>query len=144
MKICSFRTKNRLFGVDILDVKEVTAEKVFTRIPHAPSTMKGYLSIRGHIHLIFDLSLRLGYGPSEDHPAQKIILFEPKVGPDFGILVDSMGGVIEVPDAEISDRRSQAGGQEKQDRRTHSFGLGVSSVEEGLLIILDSRKLLGS
>lgn len=32
---CTFLSAGRLFGVPVLDVKEVTAEKRFTGIPHA-------------------------------------------------------------------------------------------------------------
>ena len=33
---CTFRVDGRLFGVDILDVKEVTAETTYTRVAHSP------------------------------------------------------------------------------------------------------------
>ena len=57
---CTFRVDGRLFGVDILDVKEVTAETTFTRVAHAPDEVLGLVNIRGHIYLALDLRRLLG------------------------------------------------------------------------------------
>ena len=59
---CSARSavNGRLFGVDILDVKEVTAETAYTRVAHAPDEVLGLVNIRGHIYLALDLRRLLG------------------------------------------------------------------------------------
>ena len=57
---CSFRVEGKLYGVDILDVKEVTTEMMYTRIAHAPDEVLGLVNIRGHIHLALDLRRLLG------------------------------------------------------------------------------------
>ena len=40
---CTFRLEGDLFGVNILDVKEVTTETSYTRIAHAPNRHNRFL-----------------------------------------------------------------------------------------------------
>ncbi|MBF0525581.1 MAG: hypothetical protein HQK56_10850, partial [Deltaproteobacteria bacterium] len=42
-QFCSFWLSGRLFGVDILDVKEINSEITFTPIFHASKEVKGYV-----------------------------------------------------------------------------------------------------
>ncbi len=61
MKICSFRLSDRLFGVNILDVKEVNSDIEITPIYHARDSIRGYMNIRGQIHLVVDLRTEFGF-----------------------------------------------------------------------------------
>src|SRR3954449_5061289 len=90
---CTFRVNDRLFGVDILDVKEVTAETTCTRVAHAPGEVLGLVNIRGHIYLALDLRRLLGLPATSVTDESRLVLFKPSVGSAFGVVVDQIGEI---------------------------------------------------
>ena len=142
-QICTFHIGKRLYGVDILDVKEINTETAFTPIFHAPPEIKGYVNIRGQIHLILDLRLMLGHESRETDDYSRLILFKQKVGESFGVLVDRIGDVAEVDEQVIEDRRQEEKGVPKsEDRRKTDLGAGVCKLDDALMVILNPKHLL--
>src|SRR4051794_4135318 len=90
---CTFRLDGRLFGVDILDVKEVTAGTTYTRVAHAPDEVLGLVNIRGHIYLALDLRRLLGMPATEVTGESRLLLFKPSVGSAFGVVVDEISEI---------------------------------------------------
>ncbi|MDH5637536.1 MAG: chemotaxis protein CheW, partial [Nitrospinota bacterium] len=71
LQLSTFRLNDRLFGVDIQDVKEINTEVTFTQIFHASKEVRGYVNIRGQIHLVLDLRILLGFEKKEpDHDSR--------------------------------------------------------------------------
>lgn len=141
-RFCTFSLAGRLCGVDILDVKEVNTENRFTRIFHAPPEVKGFVNIRGGIHLILDLKRILGFEESGPAPG-RLVLFKPSVGESFGVFVDGIEEVVEVDESQIEtgnylDRESQ-GEERAMDGEIIS---GVCRLEQSLLLIINADKLL--
>ena len=139
----TFRLAERLFGVNILDVKEVTQETVFTPVFHAPSEVKGYVNIRGQVHLVLDLSLLLGFEETKVSDSSRVVLFKPTVGDNFGVLVDAVGDVVEVDEKSIENRRKDENTDKPSDqRRVSEIGVGVCKLEKELLIVLNAVNML--
>ena len=139
---CTFLSAGRLFGVPVLDVKEVTAETRFTRIPHAPEEVLGLVNIRGHIFLALNLATHAGGARSHNSHGFAVRDFQ-------------------------ADRRPCVRHRRRSDRR-HRLGLGsarrkpcrtasrcrsisatdrrlistVCKLDDQLLIILDPRRFL--
>src|SRR5438309_4402146 len=90
---CTFRVNDRLFGVDILDVKEVTAETAHTRVAHAPEEVLGLVNIRGHIYLALDLRRLIGQPAAPVTGDSRLVLFKPSVGNAFGVMVDAISDI---------------------------------------------------
>ncbi len=144
-QICTFHVEDRLMGVDILDVKEVNTETEFTPIFHAPRAVKGYVNIRGQIHLILDLRIILGLEEKPMDETNRLVLFKHRVGENFGILVDRIGDALEVGEDLIEDRRkTDRGAPNAGERRTLDAAGGVCKLKQGLLIILNAGNLLKS
>jgi purine-binding chemotaxis protein CheW len=95
---CTFRVSGRLFGVDILDVKEVTAETTYTRVAHTPDEVLGLVNILGHIYLALDLRRLLGMPATDLTIDSRLLLFKSSVGSAFGVVVDEISE-IEAADA---------------------------------------------
>ena len=138
---CTFQSAGRLFGVPVLDVKEVTAETRFTRIPHAPAEVLGLVNIRGHIFLALNLATMLDVRDHTLSSEAQFVIFKPTVGPAFGIVVDQIGDIVSVSDHE-TESVSSGELQESHFRDRSSLISNVCKLEEGLLIILDPRKFL--
>lgn len=139
---CTFRLNGRLFGVDILDVKEVTAETTFTRMAHAPDEVMGLVNIRGHIYLALDLHQLLGQPAAVVTGDSRLVLFKPSVGDAFGVVVD-----------EISDiRTAEPSRIESFNRAEHEAAAGatdrvdliesVCELDDELLVVLNPRRFL--
>ena len=144
-QFCTFRINGRLYGIDIQDVKEVCPEAGFTPIFHAPQAVKGYMNIRGWIYLLLDLRRILELEEKAVDGASRVILFKPGVGENFGILADTIADIVTADQAQIENRRKQDRDlPEGTERRGIDIALGICKMEKELLIILNSRNLLGS
>lgn len=142
-QFATFHLGSRLFGVDILDVKEITPETSLTHIFHAAPEVKGYVNIRGQVHLVLDLRTLLGLENREVDSKSRVVLFKPEVGDDFGVLVDQINDIVTVDDQVIEDRRHNDGELlDKGERRVSNLGIGVCKLDSELLVILDSHRFL--
>jgi purine-binding chemotaxis protein CheW len=140
---CTFRVGGRLFGADILDVKEINTESNFTPIHHAPEQVEAYVNIRGRIYLLLNMARILGFEELPRDKRQRLVLFKESVGPDFGILVDAIGDIVEVPAHRIEDRRKSGGTPpEGVERRAPHVGSGVCKLKNELMVILSSKNIL--
>jgi len=139
---CTFRVERRLFGVDILDVKEVTAETTHTRVTHAPEEVLGLVNIRGHIYLALDLRRLLGMPATELTLESRLLLFKPSVGSAFGVVVDQISEI----------QTADANHIEKFTRNDHEFAAtnvqrvdlidSVCKLGTELLVVLNPRRFL--
>ncbi len=143
ISFCTFRVEKRLFGSNILEVKEISEQRHITRIHHAPKQVEGYVNIRGQIHVILNLREILGLSSEFCAKNPSMVLFKERVGPDFGILVDEIGDITEVPSSQIEDRCGAVlSTPEGSERRSANVDQGICKLKNELLIILDSRSLL--
>ncbi|MFO0909481.1 MAG: chemotaxis protein CheW [Isosphaeraceae bacterium] len=139
---CTFRLGERLFGVDILDVKEVTAETSYTRVAHAPDEVLGLVNIRGHIFLALDLRRLLGMPATTLTTESRLVLFKPSVGSAFGVVVDRISD-IQTADSE----RIEAFVPTDHERAATSLGrsdliAAVCELPDELLVVLSPARFL--
>ncbi|MDR0517544.1 MAG: chemotaxis protein CheW [Fibromonadaceae bacterium] len=149
MQMCTFRMANRLFGVNILDVKEVNENINVTPIYHAPPDICGYINVRGQILLVVNLRETFGFdqshraGPAN---AGRVVVFKSSVDEPFGILVDEVCDVISIEYGRIVDRRAGTGGvpQEIREMRRSrdNIVIGVCPLDKELLLVLNARCIL--
>ena len=139
---CTFRLDGRLFGVDILDVKEVTAETTYTRVGHAPDEVLGLVNIRGHIYLALDLRRLLGMPAAEVTGESRLLLFKPSVGSAFGVVVDQISE-IQTADANLIEVFTQNDHENAlaSVRRVDLID-AVCKLGGELLVVLNPRRFL--
>jgi purine-binding chemotaxis protein CheW len=139
---CTFRLDGRLFGVDILDVKEVTAETTHTRVAHAPDEVLGLVNIRGHIYLALDLRRLLGMPATDVTIDSRLLLFKSSVGSAFGVVVDEISE-IQAADANRIEPFTR-NNQETAGTNVHRVDLidSVCKLAGELLVVLDPRRFL--
>lgn len=145
IQTCAFSMEGRLFGFDILDVREVVVPLPLTVVHHAPKSVLGCVNIRGQVHLIVDLRRLFGFAPREPGPESRYVVFKPTVDEPFAVLVDAIAGVFPVPVDEIVDRRRNPTGRQPDAERRRAappLGQGVCQLEQGLLVVLNARAIL--
>jgi purine-binding chemotaxis protein CheW len=135
---CTFRVGTRRFGIHVLDVREVNRETALTPVPHAPPEVRGCANLRGQLHVVLDLGRMLGLESTPIGPDSRLVIFKPTVGEAFGILVEAIGDIVELPaDAVEAWRPEQQGPLPGGD-----LIAGVGKLADGLLVILNARRLL--
>ena len=136
----SFWVGGRLHGIDILDVREINSEITFTPIFHAPPQVRGYVNIRGQIHLVIDPRIPLGLsdtppGGPTGKSRKQLLVFKPQVGETFALLVDRIGDIIQVPIDRIEPPEASSAG-------TSAHSAGVCKLDGQLMELLDPRGFL--
>jgi purine-binding chemotaxis protein CheW len=140
VQLISFSIGSERFGVEILVIQEIIMMSAITEIPNSPEFVEGVINLRGNIIPVLDLRKRLrlrGVPRAEGFkPGTRILVVEIDENVT-GFIVDSVAKVINVPTSRISPPPDivMAG--------VHSqYISGVVHLDEGILIILDFRKIL--
>ena len=142
-QFCTFRIDQKLYGVNITDVKEVRPPVKFTPVFHAFEEVKGFVNVRGQIHLVIDLRVFLGFDEREIDKLGRIVLFKSHVGESFGVLVDAIGDVVEADETRIENMGNQ--NRETGDdgmRELSDLIIGNCKLDDKILTVLDSTLLL--
>jgi purine-binding chemotaxis protein CheW len=150
----SFTIDNKLFGIDILLIREINRQLEMSPVAHTPDFIRGLVNLRGQIVTILDLKKRLGRSTTHIGPdTHNIILksdselsgMRDDMNDDtlvtcldkVGLLVDAIGDVvtveddsaIEPPPANLNDIDGQ-------------FLSGVVKLENQLLAVLNVPQIL--
>ncbi len=148
----TFRLNDRLFGLDILVVREINRILDITPVPKAADHIRGLINLRGQIVTIIDLAVKLGL-PRRDigEESHNIILkteaelVAARLGRELhtsadlvGFLVDAIGDVVEADDNAIEPPSANV------DEAESRYLSGVIKTEAGLLVLLDLKELLSS
>ncbi|MDM8535774.1 chemotaxis protein CheW [Desulfobacterales bacterium HSG17] len=142
-QFCTFFIAQKLFGVNITDVKEVRPFSKFTPVFHASKQVKGFVNVRGQIHLVIDLRVLLGFESTEVDKLSRIVLFKSHVGESFGVLVDAISDVVETDETRIENMGNRK--LESSDvgmRKFTDLMVGNCKLDDKILIILDSKRLI--
>nr|WP_235017397.1 chemotaxis protein CheW [Nitrincola tapanii] len=133
----TFRVNNELFGIDVMQVKEVLRYVEITPVPGADHSVLGIINVRGNVVTVIDTRrlFRLADAPYDDDT--RIIIVELNDKEVIGLVVDSVDEVINLPANRI-DRAPNLSG----DESTRRFVQGVCYHNNILIILLDLSKML--
>ena len=147
IQLCTFYANDRLFGVRILDVREISTSLSTTPIPHAPKAVRGFTNIRGQVLMVLCLRTLMGYPLCDGNQKERLVLFKNSVGPNFGIAVDKIGDIIDIDPTTIIDRRKNGStpppGVERRQERSELIE-GVCMRDESLVMVLKGHALLNN
>jgi len=143
-QFCTFWIGKHHYGVDILQVKEINSGVTLTPIFHSPKEIRGYVNIRGHINLVIDLRIIMGFDRKEIDEMSRVVLLKDNVGDSFGFLVDKIGDVFIIDESEIEDKKNEEDiYNEKFEKKTMEKDLieGVCKLDNNLLVLLDAKNI---
>ena len=133
----AFKLGEEEYGIDILKVQEIRGYENVTRIANAPEFIKGVINLRGIIVPIVDMRIKFNLGePSYDQFTVVIIL--SIAGRVMGMVVDSVSDVTTLHPDQIRPA-PQMGSALNTD-----YLVGLGTVEERMLILLDIERLMSS
>jgi len=88
------------YGINISYIHNIVRMQSITRVPKAPSYMKGVINLRGEIIPVMSLRLRFGMEATEYTNTSRIIIVKVS-GQAIGIIVDEVEEVINLRDADM-------------------------------------------
>jgi len=90
-----FRVSDEIYGINIMDIKEIIKPREVTEVPRAPSFVSGIISLRGVIIPIIDMLDRLGLPRESVTGRERVIVV--RHGEAFsGLLVDEIIQVVTI------------------------------------------------
>lgn len=131
----TFRLENEIYGVNVMQVKEVLRYSEIAPVPGAPSFVLGIIHLRGTVVTVIDTCQRFGLPTGDITDATRIMILEVE-GHIIGILVDAVSEVVYLRQSEIE--ASPNVGSEDSSK----FIQGVCHKNDTLLILVDLDKLL--
>jgi purine-binding chemotaxis protein CheW len=134
-KISTFRVDGELFGVDALQVQEVSRYLELTPVPLAPAAVGGVMNLRGEVVTALDLRRLLGRPdrPATEKPMNVVLRGE---GGSVSLLVDDIESVEDVEDSAFEPIPDTVTGAARE------FLSGAYKLPDGLLLTLDVARVL--
>jgi purine-binding chemotaxis protein CheW len=138
-QLVTFQLGEELYGVNIMDVKEIVRIQDIRAIPNAPTYVEGIFNLRGEIIPIINLHkrfhIRRAFSSEEDEMLSGFIIIDID-GMKLGIIIDRVSRVVTVEKEEVQPPPQMLTGIGTEYIR------GVVRQEEGgYLIILNIRDL---
>ena len=137
-QLVTFQLGEELYGVNIMDVKEIVRVQAIRPIPNAPMYVEGIFNLRSEIIPIISLHkrfhLRKLVSSEEDELLSGFIIIDID-GMKLGIIIDRISRVVTVEKEEIQPPPQMFSGIGAE------YIEGVVHQEEGYLILLEIRDL---
>ncbi|MBT3226582.1 MAG: purine-binding chemotaxis protein CheW [Deltaproteobacteria bacterium] len=102
LQFSSFYLDGTLCGINIAQVQEINDDLNLTKVPLSPEYVMGIMNLRGQIVTIINLSMKIGFVPSEIGPKSRVVITSSK-GEFIGLLVDQVTEVITVSHQQIAN-----------------------------------------
>jgi purine-binding chemotaxis protein CheW len=129
-QLVCFRLGSEEYGLDIGQVQEINRMIAITRVPRAPSFMKGVINLRGQLIPIIDLRVRFGMPAVEPTKSTRIVVVE--IGHSrVGMIVDGVSEVLKIPVEHVEAAPEMVSGADS------SYVRGVGKFGERLIVLLD-------
>ena len=135
----TFLLKGDLYGIDILNIKEIIEHSGITPVPRMPTCVSGIINLRGAVVPVVDLGMRFT-GRRSDITAKTCIVIaeivEEGISSELGIVVDAVNEVIDIADTD-TEPPPAFGGRIRQD-----FVAAIGKTANGFVVILNVHKVL--
>jgi purine-binding chemotaxis protein CheW len=135
----TFMLQNKLYGVEILTIKEIVGLGNMTRVPMVASFIAGVINLRGSVVPVIDLAKRFNFDASERTKRSSIVIVEVKDKDGsvvLGITVDEVNEVIDIALDNI-EPTPDFGTNIRTD-----FIKGMGKLNRGVLILLNLNNIL--
>lgn len=131
----TFWIDHKLYGVDIRMVQEITKSMAMTAVPLAPDYIKGLINLRGQISTAIGLRELLKINnKGESHGEINVVCKDDSYL--LSLIADEVGDVLEL-DSSLFESTP-----ETLSRDVSRFMTGVYKLQDGILSILDIKKII--
>jgi len=134
VQFSTFWLEDRLYGINVMGVQEVTVSLPMTRVPLAPKYVFGLINLRGQISTAVDLRTLFGMEKSPSNTETMNVVCN-SVDMLFSFLVDRIGDVIEVTDEQFETT------PETIPYEIRRFMSGVYKIEGQILSVIEVSQI---
>jgi purine-binding chemotaxis protein CheW len=139
IQFLTFELSADVYGINILNIKEIIAFGKITRVPMMPSFIAGVINLRGSVVPVVDLALRFDKLKSAVTKRSSIVIVEVKDEDgalEIGISVDEVNEVLDILSDEINPAPT-FGTKIRTD-----FIFGIAKIDAKSLVLLDVDNML--
>ena len=131
----AFQLAGETFALPVEPVREVVRVASITRVPHAPTPIRGVTNMRGRVIPVIDLRLRIELPSSDLDRASRVIVASSR-GRLLGLLVDAVDQVIHIDLARVQTPPDDVMTAQSD------YISGVYHLEDQLILLLDIDRAL--
>jgi purine-binding chemotaxis protein CheW len=96
VELACFATHGRLYGIDVMQIREIARAEAVTPLPRAPELIEGVVDLRGAVIPVVDLGRALGGAPVPEGTGGARIAVLEVDDMVFGLRVESAVDVLSV------------------------------------------------
>lgn len=130
----TFLVGDRIYGVDIVQVREIKQWSPTTALPNQPHFTRGVLNLRGTIVPVHDLRARFG-GPVTEASETHVVVIVSIGDQTVGVLVDAVSDIVTVATEDVRPVPATAAESDL------SAIPGLVNTENGMVALLDLAAL---
>ncbi|MDD6795393.1 MAG: chemotaxis protein CheW [Clostridiaceae bacterium] len=130
MQIVVFKLGEEHFAVETERVQGINDMMGITKVPKAPSYIKGLINLRGNIKSLVDVNLLLHANSTGEQQNIIILTVEDE---EIGITVDEVEEVLDIDEKLI---------QKMENNQSSPYIKGILNYDDKLFTIIDIDKLL--
>jgi len=141
LQLVSFQLGEELYGVDIMDVKEIVRVQDVRTIPNAPYYVEGIFNLRSEIIPIINLHKRFHLKKAQLEEGDEYLggfIIINIDGSKLGIIIDRIARVVMIQQSDIQPPPQMISGIGAE------YINGVVRQDAGYLIVLDIRRLFSA
>lgn len=134
VRLICFKLGEEVYGVDIMQIKEIIRCQKITHVPKAQSFIDGVINLRGMVIPIIDLRRRFALPPSAGRKSKIVIAqVENRI---VGLVVDDVTDIITLPKDSLLPPPKMVKGADAQ------YLDGMADIQGALLFIINLDRML--
>ena len=139
IQLISFNIGRKLFGIDIMTIREILRDPKIEVLGKAPAFIEGVVRVRGEVIPVVDLKRRLGGAEKTSQGDNQWLMITNVASYLAGFVVDKVTRILKIePDTIMAAPDLIFGGSQRPYIR------GVCESEMGMLVVLDFARLLSA
>ncbi|WP_084034712.1 chemotaxis protein CheW [Anaerobacillus alkalilacustris] len=130
-----FKLEEGEYGIDIMNVKEISECPTMTMVPNSPTFIEGVINLRGNVIPVINLKKKFHLIDTQIKETSKIIISSLEDN-RVGFIVDDASQVLTLMQSDIQSRPELLGVINEK------YINGIAKVEEKLIILIDLLETL--